>query len=172
MQGGGSGEIEGDAEAAAELAEELEAAPRKRKRASTAAKKTKKKKKQDSDSDEDYDDAAPGRSAYRRETVAPGQIDFCAKCNCRFTVTIYNKPSEDGLGMLCSACATIDTKPAARKGEPKSKAMAKKKRNKLILDDQVVLVPTLQSVAIKTIAAHIDDVEALGDIGHVNMDKI
>ena len=173
LQGGG--ELEGDAEVAAELAEELEAAPRKRKRASTAKNAKKKKKQEDSDSDPDYDDAGPGRSSYRREAVAPGQIDFCARCNCRFTVTIYNKPSDDGQGMLCSACATVDNNKSAtpRGGEAnKSKAMAKKKRNKLILDNEVNLVPTLQSVAIRAIAAHIDDVEALGDIGHVNMDKI
>lgn len=72
--------------------------------------------------------------------------------------------------MLCSACAA--DKAPVRKNEPKSKAMARKKRNKLALDGQVDLVPTLQDTLIRTVAAHIDDVEALGDIGLVNMDKI
>ena len=153
---------------AEQLAADLETeTPKKRK-----ARVTKKRKKgEEDDAYEPENDADYGRSGFSHKSrSAAGKIDFCAKCNCRFTVTVYNKVDPDGDGLLCSACGSLDTPDKAPK--PKARPAAKKKRAKALLDGETSLIPTLQDTCIKLIAKHIEEVEVLGDIGHVNMDKI
>lgn len=157
-----------NAQVAAELEVELETeAPKKR--------KAPRKKRKVGEEDEAYKPEAEadyGRSGFSHKArPAAGHIEFCAKCNCRFTVTQYNKVDPDGNGLLCSACGALDV-PGRAAVKPKAKPAARKKRAKATLDGQASLIPSLQDTCIKLIAKHIEDVEALGDIGQMNMDKI
>lgn len=156
------------------VAEELTAVleqerPKKRTKVTNA--KTKKRKKgEEDDAYEPEDEPDYGRSGFSRKSrPAAGQIDFCAQCNCRFTVTVYNKATDDGL--LCSACGSADT-PDKAVARSKPKPATKKRRAKAALDGNLDQLPKLQDLTIKCIAKHIEDIEMLGDIGHINMDKI
>lgn len=133
----------------------------KRKRRPKAS--TRKKKRVESDED---DFLLPG-------PPRPGQVEFCDNCNCRFTVTPYSRAGPSG-GLLCHPCgvklaggiqkeASIKKQPAKRK--PKAAMSA-------LLDHVKFNVPKLQDLCIRLIAKHIGDVEAFGDIGNINMDKI
>ncbi|ORY80870.1 hypothetical protein BCR37DRAFT_380719 [Protomyces lactucae-debilis] len=124
-----------------------------------SSKKRKKNQVSDDESDGDYE-PLPRPSA--------GQIEFCAECNTRFTVTPYNKEATSGSGLLCMPCGKALTTPT----KPRAAPIARKKRAKATLDGERFLVPKLQDLSIRTIAKHIDQVEALGDIGHFNLDKI
>lgn len=158
-----------DAAVAEELTAVFENERPKRKSRATAPKKRKK-----GEEDEAYDpenEPDYGRSGFsRKNRPAAGQIEFCAKCNCRFTVTIYNKTDDTG-ALLCSACGSVGDGvkvPSRSKVAP----AVKKKRAKAILDGDTDPVPKLQDISIRCIAKHIEAVEVLGDIGHINMDKI
>lgn len=147
------------------LSEALEERPR-----TTSGKSKKKRKKDEEDEYKPEDEPDYGRSGFsRKNRPAAGQIDFCAECNCRFTVTVYNKATEQGL--LCSTCGSAEgsEKPLVR---AKPRPAVKKRRAKNLLDGEMDKLPSLQDLLIKCIASHIQDVEVLGDIGHVNMDKI
>ncbi|KAK7208262.1 hypothetical protein BZA70DRAFT_273272 [Myxozyma melibiosi] len=127
-----------------------------------------KKKKRDAE-DED-DELILDRIARPK----PGQIEFCAECNNRFTVTAYSKPARDGgEGLLCHSCGSKYAQ--EEKKQKKTQISSRKKRKSVaaaLLDKQDVMVPKLQDLCIKLIARYIDDVDMLGDIGEVNMDKI
>lgn len=158
-----------DAVVAEELSAALEAERPKRKSRAAPSKKRKKGEEDEAYGPEEQPDY--GRSGFsHKNRPAAGQIDFCAICNCRFTVTVYNKTHDEG-GLLCSACGSVDVGEKAPP-RPKAKSAAKKRRSKAILDGDQDNVPKLQDLSIKCIAKHIEDVEMLGDIGHVNMDKI
>ena len=154
-----------NAQVAAELSAQLEAEPPKKRR-----RVAKKKKGEEDEAYEPEDERDYGRSAFsHKNRPAPGKIDFCAKCNCRFTVTIYDKVDPESGGLLCSVCGSADKGKAA---ERKAKPAIRKKRAKALLDGEIANVPKLGDSCIQLIAEHIEDVEVLGDIGHVNMDKI
>ncbi|KAK9469964.1 uncharacterized protein V1510DRAFT_424365 [Dipodascopsis tothii] len=149
----GDGEAEAEAAAAAAAAAAVARAPSKRKKKKT-------------ESDEELEDLQP---LPRR---APGQIDFCAECQCRFTVTVYSKAAAGG-GLLCHSCSSKYAE--EEKKVRKTQAVSRKRKKTVsaaLLDKQEVAVPHLQDICIKLIAAYIDDVDVLGDIGEYNMDKI
>ncbi|KAK9322394.1 hypothetical protein V1517DRAFT_138407 [Lipomyces orientalis] len=131
---------------------------------SRSRKRTKKKR--------EYSDDE-GELLSRMTRPRPGQIDFCAECQCRFTVTAYSKPARDGNGLLCHSCGS---KYAQEEKQQKKTQISSRKRKKSIaaalLDKQEFAVPNLQDLCIKIIAKYIDDVEILGDIGDFNMEKI
>lgn len=141
---------------------------RKPTKAQLAKKKAEERRRMDEDDDFDPDNSID--PAYR---PVPGQIAFCADCECRFTVTPYSRPSDDGEGLLCHPCG--------KKGAPVEKAARKKKQatrtNKksnarAILDGDTSAVKSLQEICINTVAKYIDDVETLEYIGSHNVDKI
>ncbi|KAK9463282.1 uncharacterized protein V1516DRAFT_630888 [Lipomyces oligophaga] len=110
------------------------------------------------------------------ETAAkprPGQMEFCAECSKRFAVSVYTKAAVDGDGLLCHSCGS---KYAVEEKKQKKTQMASRKKRKSVaaalLDRQDAAVPKLQDMCIKLIAKYIDDVDALGDIGEFNMEKI
>lgn len=97
--------------------------------AASTSKKTKKRKK----GSEDADDWNP----YSKAIPVPGQIAFCAECNCRFTVTAYSRNGPDGDGLLCNTCGARDAK--SQKADKKKRVQVKKVKKgsaKLILDGQ------------------------------------
>ncbi|CCG83689.1 protein of unknown function [Taphrina deformans PYCC 5710] len=159
-----------DAAVAEELTAVLEQEKPKRATKASAAKSKKRKKGEEDEAYDPEDEPDYGRSGFSRKSrPAAGQIEFCAECNCRFTVTVYNKATDEGL--LCSACGSADT-PGKVVAKAKPRPATKKKRAKAVLDGDTDKVPKLQDLTIKCIARHIEDIEMLGDIGHVNMDKI
>ncbi|KAK9466530.1 hypothetical protein V1512DRAFT_263820 [Lipomyces arxii] len=133
--------------------------------ASSSRKKRYKKKKKYSDDEDDL--------LERIVRPRPGQIDFCAECQCRFTVTAYSKSALTGDGLLCHSCGS---KYAKEEKKQKTAQIASRKRKKSVsaalLDKQELAVPKLQDLCTRMIAKYIDDVELLGDIGDFNMDKI
>jgi DNA repair protein RAD7 len=96
-------------------------------------------------------------------------VDFCAKCQCRFTVTVYARQTEDGR-LLCRACG-LEENPKQEKSR-----VAKKQRKRVaaaLLDKKDInKVASLQDWCISTVVKYIDDVDALGDVGLLNMEKI
>ena len=94
---------------------------------SKAKGKAKKRKKGD-DSDDEFNDAL---NPYKKAIPVPGQIDFCAECNSRFTVTAYSKSAPGGDGLLCTACgkkvATAD------KDVKKKRATGKRTKRQVLL---------------------------------------
>ncbi|KAK9388860.1 hypothetical protein V1515DRAFT_596274 [Lipomyces mesembrius] len=134
---------------------------------SSSSRSRKRTKKKHEDSDDE------GEILARMTRPRPGQIDFCAECQCRFTVTAYSKPARDGNGLLCHSCGS---KYAQEEKQQKKTQISSRKRKKSIaaalLDKQEFAVPKLQDLCVKVIAKYIEDVEILGDIGDFNMEKI
>ncbi|EWC46265.1 hypothetical protein DRE_04436 [Drechslerella stenobrocha 248] len=136
-----------------------------------AAKKSKKGRKGDDDDLSDNSDL--GFVLQRASIPIPGQIAFCAECNCRFTVTPYSRSGPNGEGLLCHLCGkkNAPVEVAARKKKLAGRAH-KKSHARALLDRNTAGVKTLQELCVQLVAKHIDDVEALGSIGSYNMDKI
>ena len=79
--------------------------------------KQKAEEKRNMDEDDEFNPDNFIDPAYR---PAPGQIAFCADCECRFTVTPYSRSADDGEGLLCHPCG--------KKSAPVEKAARKKKQ--------------------------------------------
>lgn len=90
--------------------------------------------------------------------------------------TAYTKPRPKG-GYLCvSCCYALGIDPFAKdkskaKKPPPKKAAAKEARQVTRFEDRRGASP-LGELCIQIIGKYIEDVEQLGDIGHVNMDKV
>lgn len=122
-----------------------------------------KKADDDAAEDEDPDELDPTR--------IPKGTEFCKKCNTRFTLTIYSSRFEDGY--LCVACSKASQKKRSKAGGDQAAKKQRKKIAAALLDKQDARgAKAFQDLCIRTIAKYIDDVELLGDIGAVNMQKI
>ncbi|KAH9970354.1 RNI-like protein [Lactifluus volemus] len=96
----------------------------------------------------------------------------CAKCSKQFTMTKYTMAAADpGPGYLCHICSKESgTDPFKKPSMPRKRKSAAEKRS--ITNYQEKKFPTLVSLCTKIISKHINDVEAFGDIGSVNLDRI
>ncbi|KAG6829530.1 hypothetical protein H0H92_004267 [Tricholoma furcatifolium] len=159
--------------------EQVEATPAKKtkvtkeSKAKEKAKSKRKKKDEDSDEEEDPYNALSfswrGKSSPAKPTI--GNFEDCAKCNVQFTVTRYTMPAVPGPGFLCHKCAkNSGNDPFKKPAAPKRKKAPADKRS--IVNFEEKRFPSLTSLCIQLITKHIDDVEALGDIGAMNMDAI
>lgn len=126
------------------------------------------------------------REVNKDQGRIPGQTDFCASCHCKFTVTLTSEPAPPHLQiddkqhlLLCPSC----TKEARDKGKAKrtgalsadaiaASRMQRKRVAAALLDRKELTVPSLMDICISLISTHIDDVEALGDIGTANQKKL
>lgn len=145
------------------------------------------KKASDDESDEDDDDYRPtftghddvglpkatsARANHSYANRTPGSIAYCSSCKMKFTITQYTKTGDKG--PLCHKCGPLHGKsngtaaPMA-KPQPKPKRQARKKN---MFDVTQKATPTLQSYCIDIISKHIENVEALGNIGFRNLDAI
>jgi DNA repair protein RAD7 len=117
---------------------------------SSARKKSRKRKRLvDEEDDNDWTSVA-GR------VPRPGQISFCAECDCRFTVTAYHRPGPGGEGLLCNTCGAQDAKAhkAAKRKTAQSKR-AKKGTAQRILDRKEGGPKSLRELCINVrISAH------------------
>ncbi|KAF9447166.1 RNI-like protein [Macrolepiota fuliginosa MF-IS2] len=137
-----------------------------------------KKKRRVKDSDDEYidedDDAYTAPSRMRGVAgVAtgprppPGSFETCVKCEKRFTVMVYTMAAIPGPGWLCHPCAK------ATGNDPFKKPQAAKKNKtdkRTVTSFEERRFPSLVSLCL--ITKHIDDVEALGDIGSLNVEAI
>jgi len=73
---------------------------------------------------------------------------------------------------LCHKCGAVEQAAAAKEAPKRKRTKLGKGTAKMILEGKEDRIGKLQDACIKVIAKHIHDVEALGDIGTVNMDKV
>lgn len=102
-----------------------------------------------------------------------GEDDECVQCGNTFSVTVYSRFLDAKKGYLCDSC-NEEVKKRERNAR-RNQLSARRKRKKVaeaLLDKKTVRFPTLQDLCIRKITANIADVEVLGDIGQVNMNKI
>lgn len=102
-----------------------------------------------------------------------GEEDVCIDCNDTFNLTVYSRYLTPKKGYLCEKCNTILKK--KEQAIKRTQLNARKKRKKValaLLDKSSIRIPKLQDICIKRITASITDVEGLGDIGEINMNKI
>lgn len=121
------------------------------------------------DSDADFNEDDDLGNTYRKF----GDEDQCAECGNPFTVSVYSRYVEDLKGYLCEDCN--DKLKKKERNARRNELNARKKRKKLaqaLLDKSTVRIPSLQDICIKEITSNINDVEALGDIGQSNINKI
>ncbi|EPQ50665.1 RNI-like protein [Gloeophyllum trabeum ATCC 11539] len=165
------------------LDEPDEPSPKKRKvvdkgkgKAKAAAKKSKK-----DDDDASYDEEEDAYTAISKQLwkgsgsggAKPpvGSFENCAKCEKQFTVTKYTMAARPGPGWLCHQCAKASgADPFKKPAVPRKRKAVAEKRNVVSFEERTL--PSLASLCIKIISNHIDDVEALGDIGTMNLDEI
>ncbi|KAF9646610.1 RNI-like protein [Thelephora ganbajun] len=160
--------------------DEPEEAPKPKKRKLTKAAEAKlkakakaKTKKTKNEDDDDYEDAYTTlvKDSYKSTRPPIGSFENCAKCKQQFTVTKYTMAAIPPPGFLCHKCAKSSgadpfKKPAAPR---KRKAPADKRK---VVHFEELKIPSLVTLCINVITKYIDDVEALGDIGAMNMDGI
>ncbi|KAF8583143.1 RNI-like protein [Ramaria rubella] len=145
--------------------------------------KAKAKKKKGGDDDDDFEDSeedqytALSKGGFTRTgkgNVLPpaGSFENCATCGKKFTVTRYTIAANPGPGFLCHSCAKASgTDPFKKPATPRKRKDPAEKR-KVVSFEETEKVKTLATMCIDVIGKHIEDVEALGDIGTVNMDEI
>ncbi|PIL33306.1 hypothetical protein GSI_04756 [Ganoderma sinense ZZ0214-1] len=177
----------GDGYASDDLDEpEEEPAPKKRKQSKAAEAKQKakakakaKKKGKKGDDDDDYEDDEDEdpysalSKMWKNDLPKPpvGSFENCARCEKQFTVTKYTMAANPPPGWLCHICAkSSGADPFKKPAPPRKRKPAGDKRNVVSYEERHL--PTLASICIDVVSSHIDDVEALGDIGSMNMDKI
>lgn len=138
-----------------------------------ASKGFKKRKRKLGSDDEDEEDLV--RSLTEARAPLPGQMDNCAVCGKRFTVTPYSRAAPDG-GLLCNPCGKeLDKEGAAPKRQRKVGGPIGRRRKvqSKILDGTYHLgAKSLMTLCIETLAKNIDLAEDLGDLPDPVVDKV
>ncbi|KAL1876895.1 hypothetical protein VTK73DRAFT_9048 [Phialemonium thermophilum] len=135
-------------------------------------KNAKRKKRSGNDSDDDGELA----NALAERARLPGQMDNCAVCGKRFTVTPYTRAGPNG-GLLCTPCGKeLDKENFAAKKSAKRAKQSGSGRRKVqsnILDGTYRTgAKSLMALCIKTLAQNIDLADELGDLPPRAIDKI
>ncbi|KAI0669355.1 RNI-like protein [Trametes maxima] len=100
-----------------------------------------------------------------------GSFENCVRCQKQFTVTKYTLAANPPPGFLCHPCAkSSGSDPFKKPAAPKKRKTASDKRNLASYEER--RLPSLATICIEVISKHIDDVDALGDIGSMNIDEI
>lgn len=130
----------------------------------------------DDDDDDDFNgsnDDADDDDELNNDIKQFGDEDECADCGDLFKLTVYSRFDANKNGYLCEACNEKLKK--RERNARRSELNARKKRKKMaeaLLNKSSVKIPKLQDICIKKITQNINDVEVLGDIGQVNLNKI
>ncbi|KAG7449154.1 RNI-like protein [Guyanagaster necrorhizus] len=158
------------------------ASPTKKRKLSRSAEAKMKKKqgeksKKDDKDDEDEDEDAYTALSRSMWSIAGspskppvGNFDTCAKCQKQFTVSKYTVAADPGPGYLCHPCAKSSGNDPFKK--PTVPKKCKPTVTKRVVNSEERLFPSLASLCIQIISRYIDDIEALGDIGTLNMEAI
>ncbi|ETS76684.1 hypothetical protein PFICI_12071 [Pestalotiopsis fici W106-1] len=150
----------------------------KRKKEAEAIEKIKKskafqKRKRQGD-DSDSDDLA-AEIFKQKSTPLPGQMENCAICDKRFTVTPYSRAGPDG-GLLCSKCGkdlAKDTPTPNKKKRAAGQGAGRRKMQSRILDGTYTSgAKPLLSLCIELLAKNIDLADDLGALPPIVVDKI
>jgi DNA repair protein RAD7 len=137
-----------------------------------------KKRKRDFDDDMDDDDIAQAIFEASKAPL-PGQMDNCAECGTRFTVTPYSRAAPDG-GLLCTPCGkSLDAEDAGVK-KTKRKARVsngpvgrRRTQQSSILDGTYGHGPkALVTLCVETLAKNIDLADDLGALPDKVVDRI
>lgn len=123
----------------------------------------------DDDDDDNYSDDDMLGNGFKKF----GEEDNCVDCGKIFNMTVYSRYDRARKGYLCESCN--ENLKQREKIARRNQLNARKKRKKVaqaLLDKSSIQMPTLQDICIKKITQNIDDVDALGDIGQTNMNKI
>lgn len=126
----------------------------------------------DDDDDDDFKDDDDDDDELK-EMKKFGDADICVDCGDEFHLSVYSRFDSNRKGYLCESCH--ETLKKRERQVRRQELNARKKRKKLaqaLLDKTEVKIPSLQDVCIKVLTRNIGDVEVLGDIGQVNMNKI
>ncbi|KAK3995082.1 hypothetical protein QBC44DRAFT_260699 [Cladorrhinum sp. PSN332] len=141
-----------------------------------ASKRFQKRKRGPEENTDDEDDIIRALAQERAKPL-PGQMENCAQCGKRFTVTAYSRNSPDG-GLLCTPCGKeLEKDNSAPKKKPKrvsGGAVGKRRQvQSKILDGTYTLGgKSLMTLCIETLAKNIDLAEDLGDLPTSVIDKI
>lgn len=142
-----------------------------------ASKAYKKRKKHAADDDDDDDDDEIARAIFEsRHAPLPGQMENCAICDKRFTVTPYSVSGPEG-GLLCAPCGrevARERQGSQPKKRPKKQAGGVGSRRSIqsrILDGDVG-TKSLATLCVQTLAKNVDMAESLGDLPEHLIDKI
>ncbi|KAI0825428.1 hypothetical protein BC629DRAFT_715 [Irpex lacteus] len=149
----------------------------KQKAAAKKAAAAKKKKGGDDDdySDNEDEDAYTALSKMWKDKTRPPNGGFCtcAKCGKQFTVTKYTQPATPPPGYLCHPCFKSSSSSSS---DPFKKPLAPRKRKtadkRSITNFEERRIASLASLCVGIVSKHIDDVEALGEVGSVNLERI
>ena len=130
----------------------------------------------DSDSDDNFsnnDNDDEDEDELNNEIKKFGEDDECVECGETFELSVSSRFIKEQAGYLCNACNQL-LKAKERKLRA-NQLNARKRRKKIaqaLLNKSEVKVPKLQDICIKKITENIEEVEVLGDIGQVNMNRI
>lgn len=119
------------------------------------------------DSDDEWVDGDSGRNDKFGETSE------CCDCGRAFTLTVYSRYLSSKRGYLCEECNELVKE--QERASRRSQFAARKRRKKValsLLNKTTLRVAKLQDVCIRKITDNIGDVEALGDIGQANINKV
>lgn len=138
----------------------------------------KKRKKNAAGSDDDDDEIA--RALFdEHHAPMPGQMENCALCSKRFTVTPYSVAGPEG-GLLCAPCGRQVAKERAGQQPAKKKRAAPRQSGGVgsrravqsrILDGDVG-TKSLATLCVQTLARNVDMASSLGDLPEHLVDKI
>ncbi|KAF8340365.1 uncharacterized protein EI90DRAFT_2054174 [Cantharellus anzutake] len=109
----------------------------------------------------------PGGKASARPPI--GSLEKCGQCGKKFPMTRYTQPATPGPGYLCHKCTKALGNDPFKK--PVTQKRQREKRNVQYFEEKE-RVESLARLCIKVVTKHIDDVDALGDIGATNLDWI
>ncbi|KYK57255.1 DNA repair protein Rad7, protein [Drechmeria coniospora] len=133
-----------------------------------------KKRKKYLDSSDDEDEIAKAIFDAHHAPM-PGQMENCAICRKRFTVTPYSLAGPDG-GLLCAPCGRQMAK--EQQGQPKKKPRkqtggvgSRRAWQSRILDGDVG-TKSLATLCVQTLAKNVDMADSLGDLPDHLVDKI
>ncbi|CCG21341.1 Rad7 protein [Candida orthopsilosis Co 90-125] len=125
----------------------------------------------DSNVDDDYSDDADDLTNANMKGF--GDQDTCVDCGDKFELSVYSRFIKEKSGYLCDSCNKVLKERERRARTNQLNARKKRKRvAQALLNRTTVKIPKLQDVCIKKITQNIEDVDVLGDIGQVNLNKI
>ncbi|KAI5954152.1 RAD7 [Candida margitis] len=125
----------------------------------------------DSSADDDYSDDGDDLDNANMKNF--GEQDTCVDCGDKFELSVYSRFIKDKSGYLCDSCNKVLKEHERRARSNQLNARKKRKRvAQALLNRTTVKIPKLQDVCIKKITQNIEDVDVLGDIGQINLNKI
>ena len=135
-------------------------------------------KKRKRDADESDDDEIARAIFDESHAPLPGQMENCALCSKRFTVTPYSVAGTDG-GLLCPSCGRKISKEREGQSLPKKKPPRKqtggigsrRAAQSRILDGDIG-TKSLATLCVHVLAKNVDMADDLGDLPEHLVDKI